>query len=177
VNEEANGLAPYASYHLKPGESARAIGLCTAASAPAVIYGTGAGTDLGQLRIALAGKAHFLGLLPGANSRGALAAGLNGTASLEKARGVYILAADDQINEDLLEQLKGADFIAVQSSYFTLLMEHADVVLPTTIWSEKAGHFTNTEGRVLELARAVDPPPGVRDDEEILKALAELMVK
>lgn len=173
VDEEANGLASYASYHLRPGESARAIALCTAASAPTVIYGAGAGTDLGQLRIALAGKAHFVGLVPGANSRGALAVGLKGSARPEEAQGVYILAADDQVSEELIEQLKGANFIAVHSSYLTPLIERADVVLPTTIWSEKAGHFTNTEGRILKLVRAVDPPSGVRDDEEILKALAD----
>jgi len=172
VDEETNGLASYASYHLKLGESARAIALCTAASAPAVIYGTGAGTDLDQLRKALAGKAHFVGLVPGANSRGALAAGLDDAARLGEVRGFYILAADDQVSEDLGELLKGAEFIAVHSSYLTPLTERADVVLPTAIWSEKAGHFTNTEGRVLELARAVDPPPGVKDDEDILKALA-----
>jgi len=173
VGEEANGLAPYASYQLKPGESARAIALCTAASAPAVIYGAEAGTDLDQFRKALAGKAHFVGLVPGANSRGALASGLNGTARPKEARGFYVLAGDDQVNDELVERLEGADFIAVHSSYLTPLTERADVVLPTAIWCEKTGHFTNTEGRVLGLARAVDPPPGLKSDEEILEALAD----
>jgi NADH dehydrogenase/NADH:ubiquinone oxidoreductase subunit G len=46
------------------------------------------------------------------------------------------------------------------------------VVLPTIIWSEQVGHITNTEGRVLTVNGALDPPLGVRNDEEILRALA-----
>jgi len=173
IGEGEDGLAPYASYQLSPSESARAIALCTSASAPVIIYGPASGPELQQLRRALAGKAHFLGLVPGANSRGALAVGINGMGRLEEAKGAYILSADDQIHEDLLEGLAGVEFIAVQSSYFTPLTQRADVVLPAAIWSEKAGHFTNTEGRILEVAKAKEPPPGIRDDEEVLRALAE----
>jgi formate dehydrogenase major subunit len=172
VDGDANGLAPYASYQLEPGESARVIALCSAASAPVVIYGAGATTDLLQLRRALAGKAHFLGLAPGVNSRGAVAAGIHGSTGCEEAEGFYILAGDEQVDEELLKQLEGAGFVAVHSSYYTRLTECADVVLPVANWSEKAGHFTNTEGHILEVARAVDPPSAARSDEEILEALA-----
>jgi formate dehydrogenase major subunit len=172
VDGEANGLASYASYHLEPGDSAQAIAMCNAASAPAVIYGAEASTDLYQLRRALSGQANFIGLVPGANSRGALTAGVDGAAGPEGIQGYYILASDEQADEGLLERVKGADFVALQSSYLTSLTELASVVLPTATWSETAGHYTNTEGHVLEVARAVDPPSGVRSDEEILEALA-----
>lgn len=172
VDGDVNGLAPYAYSVLKPGESARAIALCTAASAPAVIYGAGAGSDLGQLRKALSDKAHFVGLVPGANSRGAIAAGLNGSVDMESAQAFYVLAGEEQIDGDLVQRLGGAGFLAVHSSYLTPLAQHADVVLPTTIWNERMGHIINTEGRVLEVNRAVEPPPGVRSDEDILRTLA-----
>jgi len=48
----------------------------------------------------------------------------------------------------------------------------ADVVLPVTQWAEEDGTMTNLEGRVLRRRRAVDPPPGVRSDLEVLAALA-----
>ncbi len=172
VDGETNGLASYASYHLEPGNSARVISMCSAASAPVVVYGAEASTDLQQLRRALAGRAHFVGLVPGANSRGAQAAGVDGTAGSEGAQGYYILASDDRLDEGFLERVKDARFVAVQSSYLTQLTECASVVLPTATWSETAGHFTNTEGHVLKVARAVEPPSGVRSDEEVLEALA-----
>lgn len=172
VDGDANGLAPHAYAVLRPGESARAIALCTSASTPAVIYGAGAGGDLSQLRKALSGRAHFVGLVPGANSRGAIAVGVNGSAGIETTRAYYVLAGDEGIGGDVMRRLEDADFVVVHSTYPTPLTRRADVVLPTTIWSEKAGHITNTEGRVLEVNRALDPPPGVRSDEDILRALA-----
>jgi formate dehydrogenase major subunit len=172
VDGDANGLAPHAYAVLRPGESARAIALCTSASKPAVVYGAGAGSDLDQLRKALSGKAYFVGLVPGANSRGAIAAGVNGSTGRETDRAYYVLAGDVGIGEDVMQRLEAADFVVVHSSYPTPLTDRADVVLPTTIWSEKAGHITNTEGRVLEVNGALEPPPGVRSDDSILRALA-----
>jgi formate dehydrogenase major subunit len=173
IGEDGNGLAPYASYRLAPGESARAIALGTAASTPVVVYGPGAGSELGQLRRALAGKAHFVGLVPGSNSRGALAVGINGAGDPARARVVYALVADDEIDESLLADVANAEFVIAQSSYFTPLTRRADVVLPTPIWSEKSGHVTNTEGDVSEVVGAIRAPSVVLQDEEILQALAD----
>ncbi len=48
----------------------------------------------------------------------------------------------------------------------------ADVVLPVTQWAEEEGTVTNLEGRVLRRRRALDPPPGVRSDLDVLHGLA-----
>ena len=103
----------------------------------------------------------------------ALAAGLNGDFDPEGMKGIFVLVADDQVDEPLLGKLEKAEFVAVQASYFGPLVERADVVLPTAIWAEKSGTLTNTEGRAQALHAAVPTPAGVRDDQEILTALAE----
>jgi NADH dehydrogenase/NADH:ubiquinone oxidoreductase subunit G len=91
---------------------------------------------------------------------------------VKEARAVYVLIADDEADESVLRQVADAEFVVVQSSYFTPLTRRADVVLPTAIWSERSGHVTNTEGRVLETVGAIRPPSGVMQDEEIVEALA-----
>jgi len=178
VGEGETELAEIASYQFKPAEVNRAIALAKGADAPVVIYGAGAGNLMSHLWVALSGKAGFLGLVPGTNGRGALAAGLNGAFEPEGVKGVFVLAADDEVDETLLGKLEGAEFVVAQASYFGPLVERADVVLPTAIWAEKSGTFTNTEGRVQEFRAAVQSPAGVKDDQEILQALTEkLMVK
>ena len=62
--------------------------------------------------------------------------------------------------------------VIVQGAYKSSLMDKADVFLPTTIWSEKAGTITNTEGRAQKVVAGVNPPAGVKSDEEVLAALA-----
>ena len=48
----------------------------------------------------------------------------------------------------------------------------ADVVLPVTQWAEEEGTMTSLEGRVIRRRKAIDPPPGVRSELEILADLA-----
>jgi assimilatory nitrate reductase catalytic subunit len=48
----------------------------------------------------------------------------------------------------------------------------ADVVFPVAQWAEESGTTTSLEGRVLRRRKAVDPPPGVRTDLEVISALA-----
>ena len=83
------------------------------------------------------------------------------------------LVADDEVDDALLGKLEETEFIVAQASYWSTLVERADVVLPSTIWAEKSGTFTSTEGRDLPLQAALRPPASVMDDPEILKALAK----
>lgn len=179
IDEEETGFVPLAHRWLKPDEVEEAVCLCDAAAQPAVIYGAQAGEELKVLHHELAGKAGFFWMAPGTNSRGALAAGLGGAFDAEAAKGVYVLACDEgKVCEELLVQLKKADFVAVQSSYIEPWAGVADVILPTVLWAEKEGSVTNLEGRVLKVAKAVEPPAGVKDEAEVLKALADkLMIK
>lgn len=173
VGEGESEMTGLAHHQFKLDEMQQAVALARDAETPVVIYGAAAGDALPQLREALLGKAQFVGLVPGSNGRGALAAGLNGSFEPEGVEAIFILSADDEVDETLLNKLEGAGFIVVQASYFGPLVERADVVLPTTIWAEKSGTFINTEGRVQTLNAALRPPAGVKDDLEILQALAE----
>lgn len=65
-----------------------------------------------------------------------------------------------------LDLLVAADFVLSETAAM------ADVVLPVAQWAEESGTMTNLEGRVLRRTRAIDPPPGVRTDLEVLSDLA-----
>ncbi len=74
--------------------------------------------------------------------------------------------------------LKGLDILVVQDMVMTGTAELADVVFPAAAgWCETEGTVTNSERRVQRVRRALAPPPGVRDDMEILCELARRMGK
>lgn len=58
-------------------------------------------------------------------------------------------------------------FLVVQDAFLTETAQHADVVLPTALWGEKMGTFTNADRTVHISHKAIDPPRGVRSDLEI----------
>jgi formate dehydrogenase major subunit len=71
----------------------------------------------------------------------------------------------------LLERL---DHLVVQDIFFTKTAALADVVLPAAAsWCESEGTVTNSERRVQRVRKALEPPPGARDDIEILLAIAD----
>ncbi len=70
------------------------------------------------------------------------------------------------------ERLAALEFLAVSDIFLSETAECADVVLPTAQWAEEEGTMTNLEGRVLLRRRAVEPPPGVLTDTQVLAALA-----
>jgi assimilatory nitrate reductase catalytic subunit len=71
------------------------------------------------------------------------------------------------------QRLAALDFLVVSDFVLSETAALADVVLPCTQWAEEQGTLTNLEGRVLLRRKALDPPPGVRSDLQILSALAE----
>ncbi|HET8891353.1 MAG TPA: molybdopterin-dependent oxidoreductase, partial [Candidatus Angelobacter sp.] len=73
-----------------------------------------------------------------------------------------------------LKLLGGLEFMVVQDLFYTKTAELADVVLPATAgWCESEGTVTSSERRVQRVRAAVPPPPGVRDDIEIIFDLAK----
>lgn len=172
VGEDENEFAPLAMAEFKPADVAKAIALAQGASMPVVIYGAKAGAELATLREKLAGKARFVGLVPGVNTRGLQAAGLAQTANLPGAKSFYMLVSDDWIDAGLIDSVKGADFIVVQAGFETPLIEKADVVLPSAIWSERSGTITNTEGRKMAIVAALTLVGEAKPDDQILKELA-----
>ncbi|MFC4062108.1 molybdopterin oxidoreductase family protein [Planomonospora corallina] len=70
------------------------------------------------------------------------------------------------------DRLRSLDLLVVSDLVLSETAALADVVLPTAQWAEEEGTMTNLEGRVLLRRRALDPPPGVRTDLEIIQGLA-----
>jgi assimilatory nitrate reductase catalytic subunit len=69
-------------------------------------------------------------------------------------------------------RLRSLDLLVVSDVVPSETAQLADVVLPVTQWAEEEGTVTSLEGRVLRRRRAVAPPPGVRDELEVLADLA-----
>jgi formate dehydrogenase major subunit len=92
-------------------------------------------------------------------------------------RAVYVLGENPAQSEAdvsrAIRLLEGLDHLIVQDLFLTKTAELADVVLPATAaWCETEGTVTNSERRVQRVRAAVAPPPGARDDIEILGELA-----
>jgi predicted molibdopterin-dependent oxidoreductase YjgC len=152
-----------------------------------VVYGTGVtrrldGSGNRELveAVAKALSAKIMPLLSRANDRGALEIasvldrqGLTTAEIFETARSgqmdlLYL------IGEDLWPGSDGAKFVVVQDMFLPPEAGRiADVVLPVASFAEIDGTYTNLEGRVQRIRRAI-PPLGVsKPDWEILSRLAE----
>jgi predicted molibdopterin-dependent oxidoreductase YjgC len=71
------------------------------------------------------------------------------------------------------ELLGGLEHFVVQDMFLTDTAKIASVVLPATAtWCEAEGTVTNSERRVQRVRKALDPPPGARDDIEIICEIA-----
>lgn len=84
---------------------------------------------------------------------------------------VWLLGADEITESDIP---KGA-FVVYQGHHGDRGAQLADVVLPGAAYTEKAGTYVNTEGRV-QLTRAATSLPGAaRDDWKIIRAVSEFL--
>ena len=63
-------------------------------------------------------------------------------------------------------------FLVVQDAFLTETTKLADVVLPAATWGESAGTVVNMERRVSRIRAAGTPPSGVKDDVDIIAAIA-----
>ena len=69
--------------------------------------------------------------------------------------------------------LEGLEHLVVQDMFLTDTARVADVVFPATAtWCEAEGTVTSSERRVQRVRKALEPPPGTRDDIEIICELA-----
>jgi assimilatory nitrate reductase catalytic subunit len=71
------------------------------------------------------------------------------------------------------DRLSALDLLVVADFVLSETAALADVVLPVTQWAEEDGTLTNLEGRILLRRKAIDPPPGVKSDLDVLNGLAE----
>ncbi|SEP52592.1 assimilatory nitrate reductase catalytic subunit [Amycolatopsis saalfeldensis] len=70
------------------------------------------------------------------------------------------------------KRLSSLDLLVVADLVFSETAALADVVLPVTQWAEEDGTLTNLEGRILLRRKALDAPPEVRTDLEVINGLA-----
>jgi assimilatory nitrate reductase catalytic subunit len=68
--------------------------------------------------------------------------------------------------------LEGLDFYVCIDFFMSEGARYADVVLPGTTWSEDEGVTTNSEGRVVKINKANDPPGEARPDWWIVQEIA-----
>ncbi|MFS8583358.1 MAG: molybdopterin-dependent oxidoreductase, partial [Limnochordales bacterium] len=73
------------------------------------------------------------------------------------------------------EALEKVPFLVVQDLFLTETAKYADVILPAAEFPAKSGSYTNFEGRVQSVERAMDPAGETRTDGDIFRAVAEAM--
>jgi formate dehydrogenase major subunit len=173
VGETESELNLYASLMAAEQSIHDVMEEATGANKTVVVYGTALQPADMSLLSALADRALFLRLDQAQNGRGAEAAGLT-PRDIEESDSLVLLLGEADDHPGMAGRLNGAFTIAL-TSYRSSLAEQANIVLPTPIWAERTGHITNVEGRVLPLNAAVPMPGEVRDEVQVLAALASMM--
>jgi formate dehydrogenase major subunit len=92
-------------------------------------------------------------------------------------RTLYVIGENPAQSEAEMERairlLGELDHLVVQDMFMTKTAELAHVVLPAAAsWCESEGTVTSSERRVQRVRKALNPPPGARDDMEILCEIA-----
>ncbi len=72
-----------------------------------------------------------------------------------------------------LRDLKGAKFTVYIGTHHDAGAELADLILPSSTYTEKDGWWVNIEGRVQAGQKAVNPPKQAKEDWKIFRALSE----
>jgi len=76
---------------------------------------------------------------------------------------------------DVRRSLEGLDFYVCIDFFMSEGSRYADVVLPGSAWSEDEGVTCNSEGRVVRINKANEPPGEAREDWRIIQEIAERM--
>jgi len=96
-----------------------------------------------------------------------------------KIKGLYIVGENPALSFPhsslATEVLASLDFLVVQDMFLTETAKLATVVLPATSFAEKEGTFTNFEGRVSRVRKAIEPIGESLPDWEIILRLADKM--
>jgi len=96
-----------------------------------------------------------------------------------KIKGMYIVGENPVLSfpnsRRIIEILTSLDFLVVQEMFLTETARLANVVLPVASFAEKEGTFTNFEGRVNRVRKAIKPIGESLPDWEITLRLADKM--
>ena len=89
-----------------------------------------------------------------------------------KVKALFILGENPLLTDPnankVKEELKRLDLLVVQDIFLSETAELAHVVLPGVSFAEKDGTFTNTERRVQQVRKAIEPLGNARPDWEII---------
>ena len=95
-------------------------------------------------------------------------------------KGLYIVGENPVLSfpnsKSVVETLCSLDFLVVQDMFLTETAKLASVVLPAASFAEKDGTFTNFEGRVQPVQRAISPRGQSWPDWQIIMRLADKMM-
>jgi formate dehydrogenase alpha subunit len=96
-----------------------------------------------------------------------------------KIKGMYIVGENPVLSFPhsglVTKALASLDFLVVQDMFLTETAKLANVVLPAASFAEKEGTFTNFEGRVNRVHKAIEPIGESLPDWEIVVRLADKM--
>ena len=96
-----------------------------------------------------------------------------------KIKGLYIVGENPVLSFPhsslVTEALASLDFLVVQDMFISETARLANVILPAASFAEKEGTFTNFEGRVQRIQKAINPPGESLPDWEIILLLADKM--
>jgi NADH dehydrogenase (ubiquinone) Fe-S protein 1 len=88
-----------------------------------------------------------------------------------KPKFVWLLGADEFAASDIPKDA----FVVYQGHHGDRGAQIADVVLPGAAYTEKAGTYVNTEGRVQMTRAATSLPGAARTDWKIIRAISEFL--
>lgn len=96
-----------------------------------------------------------------------------------KVKGLYIVGENPietyPDSNQIKQVLESVEFLVVQDLFLTQTAQLADVVLPACSFAEKEGSFTNVEGKVQYLNKALSPIGDAKSDLEIFLTLSKLV--
>lgn len=111
-------------------------------------------------------------------------AGLTALEMMEAARtgtvkGMFIMGENPVVSFPqpalVKKALSSLDFLVVTDMFLTETAKLASVILPAASFAEKDGTFTNFEGRIQRVRKAIEPAGDSLPDGEIIRRLAGMM--
>lgn len=105
--------------------------------------------------------------------------GLNAAAMMEAPRKAYVLLGvepelDSHNPAAAMRAMRSADMVVAMSAYKHAALDYADVLLPIAPFTETAGTFISTEGRVQSFKGAVAPLGETRPAWKVLRVLGTM---
>ncbi len=91
----------------------------------------------------------------------------------EEPEVAYILAGEDEENEDMIKLVENAEFSIVQSSKKSELTDKADLVIPSLSTFERNGTTIDINGKKKEVELAMEPKGEMRSEIAFFEELAD----